>query len=370
MYFFLGVSAFVIVSCGIALQMKSLGDFFDERSKTQSIIDKQKAIYNVWTSLFMKRIKTKDEMNELNTDIIVKDDALSRQWIFLNLKCMMPWFVVYSSLLISTWSYNVAVFMLVVKLLNEFVDSVGSFYNFVNNFNQYETDYTKYIEFFDDKKMENNDMIKEPFPTKLVITQSTEELNCYNIKFNFDTLEIPLGSVIKLKGPSGHGKTTTLNRLLGYEPGFVFTKSSPKALEHHWTFVSQNLHQFFDLNLLNIKELFSCDNEKHILELCKVCCIDKKVKEIGFTNVIGEKSRLITATQLVNCEKSNGLIFDEPETGSDLFQALDMIQNIITKYKQKTIIIVTHLEKTDKIKEWTHYLNIVDGVLSVSLTYC
>ena len=58
------------------------------------------------------------------------------------------------------------------------------------------------------------------------------------------------------------------------------------------------------------------------------------------------------------------LILDEPEQGSDADVGYKIIGNIMSKFPDVTIIVISHLEQIQDKYHWDQWFNVEDGVVS------
>ncbi len=184
------------------------------------------------------------------------------------------------------------------------------------------------------------------------------------------TLNINKGEKIMFIGQSGSGKSTILKLLKGYykvdnnkiiidHNDYNYYKK--ENINQNITYVSQNEMLFTESLYNNIKSSRNV-NDKKILEVIKMCFVDEIIKnnnlglnmlieENGFNISGGEKQRIILARSLLNDFEI--LILDESLSQVDIDLERKIIKNIFKKYKNKTIILVSHrydnLDLFDKV---------------------
>ncbi len=160
-----------------------------------------------------------------------------------------------------------------------------------------------------------------------------------NTVLNKFCIEIPYGSRLCIMAPSGEGKTTLLNLILGLiTPDSGEISGVPKKLSA--VFQEDRLCESFTAigNILAV-----CGNKKSIPEI-KECLsslgledsMHQKVSELSG----GMKRRVAIARALL--AESELIVFDEPFKGLD--EAMHkQTANVILKYaKDKTLIVSTH----------------------------
>ena len=179
-----------------------------------------------------------------------------------------------------------------------------------------------------------------------------------NIFTNF-SLKIPGGSFVSLKGKSGCGKSTLCQILdkyiADYQGEILIGKRNIKDLSittirKNITYVSQNEALITGSIKENILLGRKVSDEK-FYEICKLCLVDEIVakKALRYEAIIsndsnnisgGEMQRVILARALLN--DFSILMLDEALSEVDYYKEKRIIQNLKRKYKDKTIIYITH----------------------------
>ena len=183
------------------------------------------------------------------------------------------------------------------------------------------------------------------------------EIKIKNLNYSFDdtivlkniNLNIKKGSKILIIGESGSGKSTLLKILKGYykvKRGKVMISDIDinDYKNNDIVYVSQNETLFTDTIYNNIG---SSDN---FMEIAKMCLVDEFVNSnLGYNSLIeengfnisgGQKQRIILARALNR--EFNILLIDEGLNQVDVNKERIILKNIFKKYKDKTIIIVSH----------------------------
>ena len=178
-------------------------------------------------------------------------------------------------------------------------------------------------------------------------------------------LNIKKNEKVLIIGNSGSGKSTLLKILAKYYickrdkiyiDNIDINDISLKNLKDYITLISQNEILFTDTiknNIIMDRKI----NNNEFQKLCKLLYIDKIVKNmyLGYETKLeengnnisgGQKQRIILARSLL--KKGNIILIDEGLNAIDINLERKILKNIFNKYKNKTIIIVSHrLENMD-----------------------
>ena len=171
-------------------------------------------------------------------------------------------------------------------------------------------------------------------------------------------LSLKHGHKLAFIGESGNGKSTLLNIINGLIPpdGGKITYSYKNNHYHPSECcigaVSQDGHIFDETVLYNItlREDFEYPNSR-LEDLLRICCLTEVINELpdrlntklgknGVTLSKGQFQRILIARALY--KDSGILIFDEPTSALDIKTSNEVIDNILTAYPNKTIIVATH----------------------------
>ena len=165
--------------------------------------------------------------------------------------------------------------------------------------------------------------------------------------------------LILIYGTSGIGKSTILKILLkyidDYEGNIYLDQINIKdinsnIISSNFTYVSQNSYICNDTlknNIIYDRNISEEDYEE-IIHLCSLDNLRNSkiernnfmIEDNGFNISGGEKQKIILARSLL--KNSNYLILDEALSEVDVYEEIDIIKKILDKYKDKTIIYVTH----------------------------
>lgn len=179
----------------------------------------------------------------------------------------------------------------------------------------------------------------------------------YGNKYALDKInfEIGTGEIVGLLGPNGAGKSTMMNIMTGY---LSYTEGSveinglnileyPSEAKKQIGYLPENPPLYQEMTVkdyLNfVYDLKGCsfNRRKHINEICEVVKLsDVYGRIIGHLSK-GYKQRVGIAQVLVGDPKI--MIFDEPTTGLDPRQVVEMRNLIRTLGLNHTVIMSTHI---------------------------
>ena len=172
-------------------------------------------------------------------------------------------------------------------------------------------------------------------------------------------LTIPSKSKIMIIGSSGSGKSTILKLLLKYYQtnkdniyidGIDINDYSTSNIRQNISLISQNEFIFTDTIKNNITMNQNIDDNEFI-EICKIVCLDEfanklflgydtKLEENGVNLSGGQRQRIILARMLLQNKKI--MLIDEGLNAIDIDLERKILKNIFSKYKDNTILIVSH----------------------------
>lgn len=200
------------------------------------------------------------------------------------------------------------------------------------------------------------------------ITGKLKNILFKDVTFSYDfknnvvnklNLKIDEGEKVVIYGKSGSGKSTVakiLTRYLDIERGKVFINGYDINDYNLWsiregiTYVSQNEFLLTDTIYNNINMKGTRDAE-YIFDVCKMIGVDKivKFKNGGYNMILeengsnisgGERERILLARAFVR--DSDVYILDESFSEIDSLGEREILGKIFSKYKDKTIIVISH----------------------------
>ena len=190
---------------------------------------------------------------------------------------------------------------------------------------------------------------------------SNYDIKINNLSFSYDgykdilkniDYKIPYKSKLLVLGNSGIGKSTLfkiINKSYEVDSNKVFIGNVDINIINSKiiSYVSQDEMLFNDTLFNNIV----LDKDKSIDEIIKITNVDKIMnnKNISFNNVIeeggtnlsrGERQKIILARTLLRNNKI--IILDEALNGLDFSEEKEILERIICKFKDSTIIYISH----------------------------
>lgn len=244
----------------------------------------------------------------------------------------------------------------------------------------------KYIDFLDlkdDLSLNNGKNIRK----------INGEIEFKNVFYEYDdgktiienlSLKIKANSSIALVGESGSGKSTIIKLIMGlvkYKNGNILVDGSElsslnlSSFYDKVSYVSQEA-PIFDGTLRENLVFDKSVNDKEILEVLKTVCLDKFYKKLenGLETELGEKGirmsggeRQRVALARLFFDDSKILILDEATSAMDNITEKKVMENIVKKLKNKTIIIIAHRLETIKNVDLIYVLS--DGAIKEKGTY-
>lgn len=242
-----------------------------------------------------------------------------------------------------------SIFYLIIGLLNNITESIVLY-------KVYETSIDRVLDCLE---------AKEEIQEKTNFS-SINKINYKNVSYKTNNkyllkdinLEIKKGDIIYLTGESGLGKSTMMKLLLKYynsEKGNILIDNinikdlNISFLRDNITYISQN-ETLFQGTIKDNLELITKDQEK-IKEIVKITQLDEFLyqKNINLNYVIeesgsnisgGERKKIILARGLLHFK--DVLILDEVFNEISISEEEQILKNIISKYKNKIIIVISH----------------------------
>ena len=176
-----------------------------------------------------------------------------------------------------------------------------------------------------------------------------------------------------LVGSSGCGKSTILKLLKQYYKSHSIYIKNKKLkninLKNSITYISQDEYLFTDTLYNNITMYKNVSDKElnKVIDICELRPIINRtnlgfnmlIEENGFNLSGGEKQRIMLARALL--KNFEILIIDEGLNQVDINLERKILKNIFKKYKDKTIIVVSH--RLDNLDLFDNLIRIEKGVV-------
>jgi ABC-2 type transport system ATP-binding protein len=170
------------------------------------------------------------------------------------------------------------------------------------------------------------------------------------------SFEVKTGEILGFLGPNGAGKTTTMKAIVSYlspnigtiEVGGVSVSENPEEVKKFIGYLPENNPLYEDMPVLDylrfVAELLDVPPARiksRILEMVNICGLEgEKHKKIGELSK-GYRQRVGLAQALIHDPQV--LILDEPTTGLDPNQIVEIRELIKKIGKEKTVILSSHI---------------------------
>jgi ABC-2 type transport system ATP-binding protein len=170
------------------------------------------------------------------------------------------------------------------------------------------------------------------------------------------SFKVKTGEVLGFLGPNGAGKTTTMKAITGYletnegdiEVGGVSVAQNPARVKQFIGYLPEHNPLYQDMPIIDylgfvaaIQGVEKAKIEERVTEMIRVCGLKsekhKKIRELskGFKQRVGLAQALIHNPEV--------LILDEPTTGLDPNQIVEIRELIKKIGREKTVILSSHI---------------------------
>ncbi len=191
-----------------------------------------------------------------------------------------------------------------------------------------------------------------------------------NYILNNINLTIKEKSKVLITGNSGSGKSTLLKMIKGYYPkykGKLTIGSKTISVPSNILYISQKEILFTGTMNYNLT-LKDSDDLKIITNICYVneiisgneLAYNTLIEEDGFNLSGGQRQRIALARALHNFDI---LLIDEGLNGLDTNLERKILKKLFDKYREKTIIIVSH--RLDNLDLFNHFIKLDKGQITI-----
>lgn len=170
------------------------------------------------------------------------------------------------------------------------------------------------------------------------------------------TFEVQKGEILGFLGPNGAGKTTTMKVITCYMPptegqvtvADLDTRKDSLEIRKKIGYLPENVPIYQDMNVVDylrfvseIRKIPKDRTNKRIKEVVKTCGLEDVIVRPISELSKGYKQRVGLAQAIIH--EPEVLILDEPTTGLDPNQIMDIRKLIKDLGKEKTVILSTHI---------------------------
>jgi ABC-2 type transport system ATP-binding protein len=170
------------------------------------------------------------------------------------------------------------------------------------------------------------------------------------------TFRVKTGEVLGFLGPNGAGKTTTMQAITGFlvtnagdiSVGGISVNENPGEIKKHIGYLPEHNPLYYEMPVIDflkyvagLQGVRKSDIESRVSEMIRVCGLKsekhKKIRELskGFRQRTGLAQALIHDPEV--------LILDEPTTGLDPNQIVEIRELIRKIGQEKTVILSSHI---------------------------
>jgi len=170
------------------------------------------------------------------------------------------------------------------------------------------------------------------------------------------SFQVKTGEVLGFLGPNGAGKTTTMKAITGYletnegdiEVGGISVNKNPEDVKNYIGYLPEHNPLYQDMPMIDylsfvagLQGVAKEEIESRVTEMIQVCGLlsekHKKIRELSK----GYKQRVGLAQALIH--NPEVLILDEPTTGLDPNQIVEIRELIKKIGREKTVILSSHI---------------------------
>ncbi len=257
-------------------------------------------------------------------------------------------------------------------LLSYFIEPIKNIIGLESDYRELKLIINRLNDLYEFNSLENKN---ELYKGNIIFNNLSYTYDDKNMILKDINLEIKEGEKVIILGNSGSGKSTLLKLLMKYyetNRNSIYINNidiNDYKLPNGILYISQNENLFTDTLINNI----TFDNKynlSYINDISNICCLndvliknnlnyDSLIEENGFNLSGGERQRIILARALL--KKFNILVIDEGLNQVDISLERKILKNIFRKYKNKTIIVISH--RLENLDLFNHMIKLENGVI-------
>lgn len=353
----------IIISFNKILKNKIIINQENNELKNMTMIENIKSINTIknmnleknkckkFESIFNKYIFSKNKYEK----VIIKEDIIKNIIILLGINIVLY----YGIMLVNNNIINISDLILFNSLMIYFIDPLKELSelnpiikNGINAVNRIkEIDLLK-VNTYKQLELNNYD---------ITIKDLVFSYNGYDNILDKKNITIKENDKVIVIGPSGSGKSTLfklLNKTYEVDDNMIYINNidiNKMDTSNYIIYVSQEETLFNDTLYNNLVFDNKMDNLDEIIKLTNLDKVMKK-RKLSFESIIeedglnlsrGERQKIILTRVLLQDKKI--IILDEALNGVEEKEEIDILKRIIKKYKDKTIIYITHTQECKKI---------------------
>lgn len=307
-------------------------------------------------------------------------------------------------------------FFLLISVFEKFSGALSNLSGFANQYQNLDLKHDSYIRALEGKEYIDKAPDNLETPQELKIKKCVVKREKY--KLIGPRMTIKRGDKILIRGESGGGKSTFIDALLGRVSGVVFADGQGTPTNYFWqvALFYQKIKETLPSNKVTIRMIMGDEtNNEAIEEAMELAgCLEwanklephkpeREIKMTTFSDVVesifglfgvkwkshvvdkdckkntndcsnlymfdrqinkrisgGEKTRLALAMVLHSMIKKGKktLVLDEFEQGLDSGIAYEILRGIFERFPDKTIIVVSHLERVEEDFKWNKVIKV------------
>jgi ABC-type transport system involved in cytochrome bd biosynthesis fused ATPase/permease subunit len=252
--------------------------------------------------------------------------------------------------LLAFLDHRVAMLTIVMQL----VKSIDDICKFMVQYQRMETDYTSLNEMWAGMAFrERPPQVQRPGDLDIVIANVRGRDGETILQIN-EPMHLTRPGFYLAMGPSGGGKTTFINALMGNYGGLVLDgdeNHQPGNYHTHFAVLDQKIKSLLQLKDVTLRQVLDGASDAAIDDIAIVVELTDWIARHGRDTPIrdtmnegGEKSRLALALILMRAAGKPYIVLDEFEQGIDAARAYRILARIRARFSTTMLIVITHLE--------------------------